>query len=245
MFTAHHRREMRKELLRARSADAQAMLEAAGEPGSSSNLHTVWSDDIAGWVAQELTAKPVDLVVKTVHKSKTLLHTPLDWELLRSCPAPVLLTTSRRKKRSGKILAAIDLNHDDAKHRRLNLRVLNAARLFAGFMDAEIHVVAVTTMSPVLHDLDIIDEYALEKRVKKKTKLRLSALLSPYEIPQKHVHQPVGNVGSEVASCAHKLKADLLVVGTSVHRVKQAVGLGNSAERILQKAPCDLLAVHP
>ena len=41
----------------------------------------------------------MDLVVKSVHRSKTLLHTPLHWQLIRSCPKPLLLVGSETRKR--------------------------------------------------------------------------------------------------------------------------------------------------
>lgn len=245
VFTTQQRREMCKEIVRARAVDARNMLAVRGDVGNGAHLETVWSDDIAGWVAQRLQSKPADLVVKTVQHSKTLLHTPLDWELIRHCQAPLLLTTRTGRQPSGQILATIDLRHEDQKHRRMNLKVLNAARYMAAIHDATIQVVAVTPMSQVLHDLEIIDERALARKVREKTKLRLGALLEPYKVPKRNIHQPVGKVGTQVAVVAKRLKADLIVVGTSAHRLRQAIGLGSSAEHILQHAPCDVLMINP
>ena len=56
---------------------------------------------------------------------------------------------------------------------------------------------------------------------------------------------PVGKVGQMVAATARKIDADMLVVGTCARRGAGGLVLGNSAERILTKAPCDVLAVHP
>lgn len=245
IFTTKQCKKMYKQLVQARTAEAQDMLDGMGEAGSSARLQTVWSYDLADWVAKNYKKNPVDLVVKTVHKSKTLLHTPLDWELLRKSPAPVLLTSGAKRRRSGNILAAIDLRHADQKHRRLNLRVLNAARYMAGLYDADVHVVSVTEMSQVLHDLEIINERALARKSREKTRPRLQTLLSPYKIPEKRIHQPVGKLGPAISTLARRLRADLLVVGSSAHRIKQSAGLGNSAEKILSHAPCDVLSVRP
>ena len=43
---------------------------------------------------------------------------------------------------------------------------------------------------------------------------------------------------------ARKIDADLIVLGTAARRVGARL-LGNSAERILSCAPCDVLVVHP
>ncbi len=244
VFNAQQLRAMRKEVVRARETEARELLGAHGDAGNSVHLETVWARDIADWVVKRMAKTPADLVIKTVNHSKTLLHTPLDWELVRRCREPVLLTANTGLTPSGRVLATLDLRHEDQKHRRLNLRVLNAARYMAGLRGAEVHVVAVTEMSKVLHDLEIIDERALQRRTEKQTRLRLGALLTPYKIPKNHVHQPVGKVGPVVADVARRVKADLVVVGSSAHRLKQALGLGSAAENILQHAPCDVLAIH-
>jgi len=245
VFTANQRSKMRKEIVRARLQETQRLLEGMGEAGNGSCLHTVWSDNIAGWIEQDYSSNPVDLVVKTIHKSKTLLHTPLDWEILRKSPAPVLLTNGVKTKTSGNILAAIDLRNLDQKHRRLNQNVVNAASYWARLYRAKVHVVAVTEMSQVLHDLEIIDERKLARKTIEKTRPQLKSLLSPFKIPQKQVHQPVGKVGQATGALARRLRADLLVVGSTAHRIKQSIGLGSSAEKILAHAPCDVLSVHP
>ena len=93
--------------------------------------------------------------------------------------------------------------------------------------------------------LDAIDPAVVRKRTIEKTRERLEELIEPYAIPKSRVHLPAGRVGHTVAGTAHKVKADLLVMGTAAHRARQMVGLGNSAERVLAHAPCDVLAVHP
>ncbi len=204
----------------------------------------VWEHDIGDWVTDEVAERPVDLIVKTVNKTKSLMHTPTDWTLLETCQAP-LLFTSGKKRRSGKIAAAIDLRHNDTKHRHLNCKVLDAAHVFAKLHEAEVHVVFAVEISQVLRDLDVLNETVSKKKIVERVTPELNRLLKPYDIPKSRIHLPVGKVGKVVAQTARKLKADLLVLGSYSHRVKQKVGVGNSAERILTKAVTDVLAVHP
>lgn len=245
VFSTEQRRLMKKEILRARTNSAQKLLTDAKANARNLNLKTVWNSDIAGWVSDAAMKTPNALVVKSMHRSKTVLHTPLDWELLRTCPAPVLLTGRRRRKRSNVVLAAIDLRHTDAKHMRLNKRVMDAASHFARMYESKLHCVSAIEMSRVLQDLEIFDERKIVEKAKKKTAKALGELLKSYPVAKAHVHYPIAKVGRAVAQVSQALDADLLVVGSTAHRYRQAVGLGNSAEQILQKANCDVLSVHP
>ncbi len=206
---------------------------------------TIWTHDLAQWVIEEATKKKPDLVVKTVHKTGSLVHTPIDWQLLQDCPAPVLLTCKRRKHTGGVVLAAIDPRATDTKHRHLNCNVLEAAHRFAELHDAKVHVVFAVEVSKVLLDLDIIGERSSKKKVLEKIAPELKRLLQPYDIPKSRIHMPVGKAGAVVAQTARKLKANTLVVGTYAQRARRLVGLGNTAQRIVTKSVCDVLAVHP
>jgi universal stress protein E len=242
-LNAADRRKLRRGLIEQRKAWLHKM--AGKAPAAKVRERSIYGHDIANWVADDLSKKKPDLLVKTVHKSGSLVHTPTDWELLRSCPVPVLLTSKRRGKPSGNIVAALDLRNLDTKHRHLNCKVLEAAHCFAELSGARVHVVFAVEISQVLRDLDIVNETVSKKKVVKKITPELERLLKPYQISKSRIHMPVGKAGRVVAQVSRKVNADLLVIGSSAHRAKQLVGFGTSAERIVTKTACDVLAVHP
>lgn len=205
----------------------------------------LWGKDIAGSIEGIATKSGADLLIKSIHQSGTMLHTPLDWALLRTSPIPVLLTTTRRRKQSGIVLAAVDVNRQDRAHQRLNRRILDAAHTMAALEHAKVHVVAAAELPNALIDLDILDKRKAQLRARLHIESGLNELLEPYDIPKSHRHIPIGKVGQAVNVVAHQLNADLLVVGTHAHRFRQLIGIGNSAEKIVARATCDVLAVHP
>jgi len=205
----------------------------------------LWGKDIAGSIAGMTAKGDADLLIKSIHQSGTLLHTPLDWALLRTSTIPVLLTTTRRRKQSGIVLAAVDVTRQDRAHQRLNRRVLDAAHTMAALERAKVHVVAVAELPNALIDLDIVDKRKAQLRARVHIESGLNELLEPYDIPKAQRHIPIGKVGQAVNVVAHQVNADLLVVGTHAHRLKQLVGIGNSAEKIVARAKCDVLAVNP
>ncbi len=205
----------------------------------------LWTKDIASSVEGIAEKSGADLLIKSVHQSGTILHTPLDWALLRTAKIPVLLTTTRRRKQSGIVLAAIDVKRQDRAHQRLNRRVLDAAHTMAALERGIVHVVAAAELPNALIDLDILDKRKAQLRARLLMESGLNELLKAYDIRKAHRHMPIGKVGQAVNTVAHQLNADMLVVGTHAHRFKQLVGIGNSAEKIVARASCDVLAVHP
>jgi universal stress protein E len=244
IYDAHQRRSMKKEILRAREAWLWDMVRDLSLTAADLHLETVWTNDIAGWVAGKVAERGDSLVIKSAHRSESFLHTPLDWNLLHQSPVPVLLINSRQqKKKPGKdVLATIDLRHNDRKHRTLNLRVLDAAQRFADIAGGKLHCVAVVEYSEVLEDLDFISVRRVRRDVIAKTQDLLEAMIEPYGIAQARIHRPAGKVGQMVAATARKISAGLVVVGSAArgHGL-----LGDAAEKILDKAPCDVLTVHP
>ncbi|MGE0620980.1 MAG: universal stress protein [Pseudomonadales bacterium] len=248
VFDAHQRRALKKEIIRTRESWLRNLVLDRKLAGASISIEVVWTSDIAAWVVAECGAS--DLVLKSVHKTKTLLHTPLDWALIRSCPAPLLLVGSRPARRRQKtaandVIATVDLRNTDRTHQMLNLKVLDAAARFADIRGGKLHCVAVIEFSEVLSDLEMIDSRKVRREAMAATQDFLNAMLAPYHIPKNRVHRPAGKVGHMVAASARKTGAGLVVVGSAARRGIGARMLGNSAEKILERSPVDLLVVHP
>jgi universal stress protein E len=244
VFDLTQRRAMKKEIMRAREEWLRDQVLDAGLGSADVSIEVRWTNDIAGWVSAHALQGECDLVLKSVHHSESLIHTPLDWELLRQCPVPLYIAATRKRKPTGNILAALDFRHTDKKHQALNLRVLETAHRFAELSNAKLHCVNVVEFSQVLSDLDLIDTRKIRRQAMDSNRALMEALLEPFGVAKSRTHMPLGKVGQMVAATARKIKADLLVTGTSARRGAGVVLLGNSAERILSKVPCDVLAVH-
>jgi len=245
VFDAHQRRALKRSVIRERETWLRGLVLDAGLAAADVTTEVVWTDDIAGWVDAYARAQRIDLVIKSVHHSKTLTHTPLDWQLLRTCPVPIYLAGPAKDKRTGNILATIDLRHTDRKHQLLNLRVLEAAQRLVELGRGKLHCMHAVEAPAVIQGLDLGSPARLEREFKTRARDLLEALLKPYGVPRARVHLPVGKVGVAAAAVAARTKADVVVVGSSARRGLGAVLLGNSAEKILTRLECDVLAVHP
>ena len=248
VYDAHQRRALKKEIVRVRTDWLHDLVRDAKLADAAVSIEVAWASDIAGWVEAE--AATSDLVLKSVHKTQTLLHTPLDWELLRVCPKPLLLVGSagkrkRKSKAAQDVIATLDLRNHDRKHQTLNLKVLDAASQFAELRGGKLHCVAVVEYSEVLSDLEMIDPRKIQRQAVRSNREFLESLVEPYPITRKRIHQPAGKVGHLVAATMRKTGAGLVVVGSAARRGLGARVLGNSAEKILSRSPTDVLIVHP
>ena len=245
LFDVRQRRAIRKEILRERTEWLRDQVRDAEGLFKDLSLEVVWMKEIAEWVAARVVELGDDLVVKSIHQSQTLLHTPLDWQLLRLCPAPVLLCTSTPWRRKPRILAAMDLRVLDRPHEILNRKVLDAARDFVDLHDGELHCVYAVDVPNVLSELNIPDPRGFQQEGVARARRRLAELAAPYGIPEDRQHVVMGKVGHAVCRVSEKLKADLMVMGTTARRGLAAQVIGNSAEKVLMRARCDVLALKP
>ncbi|MGI9328812.1 MAG: universal stress protein [Pseudomonadales bacterium] len=244
-FDNHQRAAIKREIMRAEKEWQRQLVQAEAYRARNITLETLWSANIADWVVNRLRQQPSDLLVKTAHRSQSFMHAPLDWALLERSPVPLLLATNKSQNPSGRVIATIDLQNQDATHMRLNRKVLDAAAHFAKLYNGQLHCICVIEFSEILRDLDIVDARKHKREVLTQQKETLTSLVAPYGIAKSRLHAPTGKVGQRVNQLSHKLNADLLVVGTHAKRLKERFRLGNSAERILTKATCDVLAVPP
>ncbi len=244
-FDTQQRNKIKKAIIRERTEWLRGEVLDTGHAFDDLSIEVVWTKNLAQWVTERAANGGYDLVIKTVHRSRTLLHTPTDWLLLRDCPLPLLLVSGRRWAKKPVVLATLDLNRTDGAHERLNRKVLDAAHQFATNYGGVVHCVYAIEVSRVLSDLDVIDARKAAKNTRERVAEPLARLLEPYAIPAKNVHMPVGKVGHVVNGIARKVKADLLVMGTTARKGVKGFVLGNSAERVLAKAPCDILALKP
>lgn len=245
VYDQHQRQAMRKALMNERRDFVQDLVRDARIEANDVKTHTVWTPDIAGWVQENAARLDSDLVIKSVHRSKTITHTPVDWHLLRTCPVPLLLAVKRKYPARARVLATLDLRRLDAAHQRLNGKVLGIAHTFAEKHESDVDVCFVIEQSDVLTALDIVDTHEHQNQVKRRIKPTLDAIAKEWNVPAERVHLPVGKVGHCVNSVVDRIKAELVVMGTTARRGVKGMVLGNSAEKVLSRVNCDVLALKP
>jgi universal stress protein E len=211
----------------------------------------VWSRFSLAHVLDYANDFHADLVIKDMQSVPVfdrVFHRPLDWLLLRDCPAPLHLVASAENPKPLKILAAIDLSHLEDLTQGLNERVLTLASTLAVACDASLHMLNVGNWSVVGDALASVPTSSLDDSLRDAVndaqQEAFEALAEHYGIEASHRHVLSGIPHRVIGQFARRQAFDMVVLGTaSRHGVD--IFLGSTAENVLHHAPCSLTVVKP
>jgi nucleotide-binding universal stress UspA family protein len=174
----------------------------------------------------------------------------LDMKLLRKCPSPVWVVPTGPARPIKRVLAAVDPFGvlDDQS-------TLNGSILTHAVAAAESHRATVT----VVHAWHFAGENLLRRHVSKNevdeyvrrtqedAREALQRLLEPFHqvIADENVRLVRGEAPAAIARLAESLPADLIVIGTVARGGLPGLIMGNTAESVLQRVPCEVLAIKP
>jgi nucleotide-binding universal stress UspA family protein len=145
------------------------------------------------------------------------------------------------------VLAAIDATAADETHRALNTHILEMAVAVAEQASAELHLVHAwrKTGADALKAAGIVPQGEEDWR---QTYSRvLDGLLRGHRIDHEraHVHLVEGKASEVIPALAQSHDIDLIVMGTVSRTGISGFLIGNTAESVLQRVNCSVLAVKP
>jgi universal stress protein E len=170
-----------------------------------------------------------DLVIRCVERrgqQRQSALTPTDWQLLRSCPAPLMLTRGRTWNPVPRIVAALDLQPDQAA---VGQRVLAAAKYLASGCGGSMDLV-----HSRLPDAD--DRAAIEA---------MQAIARSIGLDTAAPRLLAGAPESTLPRLAREDNIDVMVLGALSQRVG-ALGdaVGTLTECLIETLDCDFLLVR-
>ena len=236
---------IQERLLSQREETVQARVDKYKKPGQKVTLKVVWMKDIHKWINKQCEGGRYVAVVKTGNRTESLVHTSTDWELLRECPARVLLVAENKWPRTKPVLISLDLTSDLPTKRKLNDKVLADGKALAEALGVELEIITAIEVPTLLADLDLVDPYTYAKQVKESMQPYLSKLAADHDIPEKSFHCKRGPVERVITSHAAKIRAQIVVMGTVGRKGVKARLLGNTAERVLRHLKTDVVAIKP
>jgi universal stress protein E len=233
---------------RERALDAlQRGLEALAAPlrgqGLTVSVDAVWDHPFDAAIVKKAAAHDYWLVAKETHHynlaQRTLL-TNVDWHLIRECPAPLLLVKDRKLAAEPQIIAAVDPLNEHDKPAALDDRIFTFAGDLARVLRGHLHVVHayVTPLGAEL-PVDAAKVIADEHRAAMEKFLDAYATLAA----RHHLYQGVAHECLQQAAQEHA--ADFVVMGAVARRGLKRLFIGSTAERVLDRLPCDLVIIKP
>jgi universal stress protein E len=219
--------------------------------GLQVTTEVVWAKTTLAQVLSYVNDYHADLVIKDTRHVPALdraFHHPLDWLLLRDCPAHLHLVTEARHPKPLKILAAIDLSHLEELTQGLNDRILDLASTLATSCGSALHVLNVNNWS-VMGDAAIsvptrsLDD-SLRDAVNDAQQEAFDVLVERYGVESKRRHLLTGVPHRVIGLFARQNAFDMVVMGTVYHHGIDKF-IGCTAESVLNSAPCSLMIVKP
>lgn len=197
--------------------------------------HISWNDSWYQSAIFTAARQGCDLIIKSIvyGDEKRLSIEKSDRYLLRHAGCPILLVHPNRVWKNNTIQAALDLESVDDAHMRLNLNIIRNAKFLSHANNAKISVVAAlkNKINPQFLEHSEDNEGDLTERV-----------AETFDLDKNHVKLLKGNATQILLdNCSGDL--DVMVIGTSARKGLSGALIGNIAEKILSKLPCDILAV--
>lgn len=212
-------------------------------------------------IIREVLRNGRDLVVKSFANPGLLAVGGTDKRLLRKCPCPVWIIHPEEEERGYRqILLALDYEPGNPENEPLNRQLLEMAASLALSEFAELHIVHAwrleheSFMRSARSGLSRteVDQMVQEEEDRRRVWLRklvgdycrpLGAEASGYLEPAYHLIK--GHAEDVVPTCASDIGAEIIVMGTVGRTGTPGFIIGNTAEVILNRIDCSVMAVKP
>jgi len=250
-------RALRDEFVEDRAEYLENLAEELRVGGLSVETHVHWDNPLHRGILRRIEESAPDLVVKDTHYHSVLRRVFLtnpDWNLIRSCPVPLLLAKPGPWCDRPRFLAALDPGHLADKPAALDHDILDFAALLARTVAGEVHAVhaffpasllAMTTGFPGMPlggDVAGDEIVATERR---RIEGGLRHITVAHGLPDDHVHLVQGSAAEVLPDAAATCRADVVVMGAISRSRLEELFVGSTAERVLDRIASDVLVVKP
>ncbi|WP_366302112.1 universal stress protein [Pseudomonas atacamensis] len=211
----------------------------------------MWVQDPFAEILQFINEMPLLLIIKDVqHESvlERIFYTLLDWQLLRDCPVPVHLVTDDTHPRPRRVLAIVDVLRSEEQDCVFNDQIIDAAAQLAAQCDASLDVVHVYDWTAVYATDMGFGALPLATGIHEALGTAqheaFTALAERHGVPVSCRHFIEGAPVRSICGFAIDKQIDVIVMGTVQHHGLSKL-LGTTAEQLLHRAPCSVLAIKP
>ena len=256
-FDTDKLRLLRDEFVSERLEYLEEAAEELRAEGLAVETHVHWDNPTYRGILRRVEESSPDLVVKDTHYHSAIrrtLFTNTDWNLVRTCPVPLLLAKPTEWGETPHVVAALDPEHLGDKPASLDHDILEYAELLARRLDGEVHAVhaffpaallaTVTSMAGMPLATGVSAREIVEAE-RDRVGAILASVVAAHGLPPERVRLEQGSAVEVLPRTVERLRADLLVMGAVSRSRLQELFVGSTAERILDRLGCDVLVVKP
>lgn len=250
MLSGEEREMMRQTVIADKQQWIDELIADLGKTELTIKSKVVWHNRPFESIVNEVIENDFHLVVKGTHqhdKLKSVIFTPTDWHILRKCPSPVLLVKDHAWPTNGKVIAALNVGSDEAEHQQLNNKITTEALNFGKEFTADVHLINSFPGTPVNIAIEIPEfnsnEYNLTMLNHHKEAMEEHA--NKFNIALENTSVEEGLPEDVIKNASKRLDAELVVLGTIGRTGLSAAFIGNTAEHVIDRLNCDVLALKP
>lgn len=256
-FDSDALRRMRAEFLAERAEYLESLAEELRATGLDVVTHVHWDNPLYQGILRRVREFAPDLVVKDTHYHSPLrraIFSNTDWNLVRTCPVPLLLAKQADWPADPLVLAALDPSNDHDKPAALDGDIVDAAKVMARTMGGHVEAVhaffpaallAATSGvagTPLAVDVSLTDLLETERA---RLTEAVHSVADAHGLDPKQVRVAQGAAVELLPRLAESSKAAVVVMGAIARGRLRELFVGSTAERVLDRLPCDVLVVKP
>lgn len=250
MLSSDEREAMRQSLISDRQEWLEELIEQINHEGITIDSQVVWHNRPFEPIIEQVLHNGYDIVIKGTHqhdKLKSVIFTPTDWHILRKCPCPVLLVKDHLWPENGNILASLNVGSDETEHQSLNNIITEEAVNLGHLINGNVHLVNSYPGTPVNIAIEIPEFNANEynESMCQYHQQAMKEHAAKFSIADENTHVVEGLPEDVIEEVSTKLDAELVILGTIGRTGLSAALIGNTAEHVIDKLNCDVLALKP
>ncbi|MCW8335163.1 universal stress protein UspE [Vibrio paucivorans] len=250
MLSIDERDAMRRGVIHQREQWMRKVAEPYVCDGIEFDVKVVWHNRPYEAIIAEVFAGSHDIVIKGTRKHDVLesvIFTPTDWHLLRKCPSPVLLVKNSDWPEDANIIASVHVGSENDTHIDLNDRMVEQLNSLSSRLNASPYLVNAYPVTPanITIELPEFDPTTYTDAVRGHHLTSMKALRQKHGYDEEKTIVEQGLPEDVIPEVAEKLNAAMVILGTTGRTGLSAVFIGNTAEHVIDKINCDVLALKP
>lgn len=226
------------------------ILAQVGEEVEAANinveLHFTEHHHLAESIIEHCNKIKPDLLLKSTHHHSAIersIITNTDWRLIRKCPCPLMLVKPSEWHADGSLVTAVDPLHAKADQAKLDQVLLASAKYLSVTLGAPLKVFH--SFFPFVSTLFPMGGETVEhlERIRGHHMGKMRALTGEFDIPEDAIHLSEGDLVHNLITYVEDSNTNLLVMGALSRNFLERAIVGNTAEKILEDCPCDILVL--
>lgn len=206
----------------------------------------VWNKHAATALLSYLDNNPADLIVKATHHQNVIQRTffsQTDWELIRHCPAPLLLTKSTPWNEAITLTAAVDPVHTNGKPNFLDDHILSCASALKSTLNAQLQLLHVYDPTPLMIYLDqpAINSSEIGEEIRAQHLKALIQLAKENGLEKEQAKLELGSPVQVIPDYLYENDIDIVIMGAVSRSGFERWLLGHTAEKVLDRITVDVL----